>query len=441
MEDWFRHGTMRILRFLIMKFKDYLERLLSISHYLLASLIPLILNLVTNPLVAKNMSPEDYAIVGYYKSFNTLILPLILFYVLHYYTKRYYELDDEKRIELKAMVFMFLIYASLIIAVICFVGICIYTVLFNTNSKIPLFPYSAINVFSLPLSGIYALALVDYRMSRHSKDYLYLSLNYAFWTVALLLLLVVVIKLGAFGNLISILIVNFLFFVICIYKNRALFSIKVEKSLFKDMIVFCWPLTLAAMLGFFSNGYDRVYLERLGNVTELGYYVVAFSIVTHINVFSNAVGSTFQPDIYQSIASRNFRRYIQFAGIILLTNLITVLVFIPLAPFVIDILTAGRYLDATEYLQITSISAFAGALYYTISQFTIAIGFTKIALYNKILTSVLCVLMFKLMIVNWQFTGAAWGLSLTFVLSSLGNLFFLYLYKKDLRLRWNTPES
>ena len=424
-----------------MSIPRFTSRITSVSQYLLASIVPLILNLVTNPVVAKNMSPEDYAIVGYYKSFNTLILPLILFYVLHYYTKKYYELDDEKRLVLKATVFKFFITVSFLIAAVCFLGVCIYTVYFNTKSHLPLLPYAAINVFSLPLTGIYSMTLIDYRMSRRSKSFLGLSISYSVSSIALLLFLVVVIKLGALGNLSSILLVNFLFFIICCLKNRNLFSISIDKVQFKRMLLFCWPLTLAAMLGFFSNGYDRVYLERLGDVTELGYYVVAFSIAQHISVFSSAVGSTFQPDIYNSIAKRSIKNYFRYIGVVLAANALTVLVFIPFAPFIIDILTAGRYIESTDYVQIMAVSVFASAVYFAISQFTIAMGYTKITLYNNIFSSLLCIVMFKLIISRWQFIGAAWGLTLTYVISSLGNLMFLYINKKSLRDKWNTPAS
>ena len=75
------------------------DRIYAIGRYFMASLIPLVLNLASNPLVAQHMSAEDYAIVGYFKSYNSLILPVVLFYVLHYYTKRFYEVDMEARVK------------------------------------------------------------------------------------------------------------------------------------------------------------------------------------------------------------------------------------------------------------------------------------------------------------------------------------------------------
>lgn len=136
--------------------------------YLTASFIPMLLSLLINPLVAKNMSPNDYAIVGYYKSFSTLLLPFIQFYVLHYYTKSYYELQEEQRRVLKATIFKFLIYGSGAISVICLFGLIGYTVCFNDNTLIPLAPYIYLSIFSLPLTGVYQLTLLELKMSRQS---------------------------------------------------------------------------------------------------------------------------------------------------------------------------------------------------------------------------------------------------------------------------------
>lgn len=428
-----------------MKFSSILTKnyrnLVSIGTYFAASLIPLFLNLVSNPLVASNMSAEDYAIVGYFKSYNTLVLPLVLFYVLHYYTKRFYELEESRRVELKAYIFKFLIYASAFIGFISVLFIYFYTCLFNTGSKIPLFPFVWISIMSLPLTGIYSLTLVDYKMDRKSQSYFIISVLYAFLTVGLLLLFVVVFKMGALGNLLSIFLTNACFFCLCCYINRDLFRIQVNLNKYKPILIFCLPLTIAATLGFFSNGYDRVYLERLGDVNELGFYVVAFSICNYLHVFSDAVGNTFQPDIFQSLAIRNLRRYLKFCSIVIVANAVVVMIFIPLSPLIVDILTAGKYIYSAHYMKILAVSSFCSAIYYVVSQFTVAMGLTNITLYNKILTSVMSVLIYKYAIDLYGFDGAAWGVSASFIVSTLGNLLFIAIYRNKLKRIWQNPQK
>ena len=413
------------------------SRFSSIGQYFFASLVPLILNIAINPLVAQNMSTEDYATVGYFKSYNTLVLPIVLFYVLHYYTKRFYEVKEDERLILKAYIFKFLFVASFVLALVSIACLYLYTICFNADSQIPLYPYAWICLMSLPLTGIYSLVRTDYKMSQNSKNFLVISVIYSVLTAALLLFFVVFFKWGALGNLLSVFITNLVLFIYCSFKYRALFYIPTNFQNYKVILKFCTPLTVAATLGFFTNGYDRVYWERLGNVDEFGFYIVAFSICNYLHVFADAVGNTFQPDIFRAIANRNTRSFFKYTMVILVMNALIVAVFVPLAPFVADILTAGKYLYSAGYMKILAVSSFASTVYFVISQFTVAVGLTNVTLYNKILTSLLSVAMFKVLIDNFQFIGAAWGVSLSFVISSIGNLLFVYIYRSKLMCYWN----
>ena len=60
-----------------------------------------------------------------------------------------------------------------------------------------------------------------------------------------------------------------------------------------------------------------MYLERLGNIDELGYYIVGATMAGYIQVFSNALGSTFQPDIFKAIVNRDRRQYLKYCAVML----------------------------------------------------------------------------------------------------------------------------
>ena len=415
------------------------ERIISIARYFAAALVPLVLNLITNPIVASNMSPEDYAIVGYYRSYSSFVIPLVLFSVLNYYIKRFYEVQDSEHDKLKAHIFKFLIFASILLGFLAVIGIYVYTLIFNSDSQIPLFPYVWIAIMALPLNGVYALLLVDYKMERRSRIYVIVSIIFAVIKVWLLILFVVVLKWGAFGNLLSILIANGVFFLICCYLYRALFKIKVTLDGYRPIIRFCLPLAASAMLVFFTNGYDRVCLEKLGEINELGFYVVAFSICSYLHMFSDAVGNTFQPDIYKSLANRNLKQYFKFCAIVFFSEFMVVAMFVPLARPIANIITAGKYTESYHYMQILAWSTLASSLYYAASEFTAAMGLTKITLYNKIFTSLASVVMYKLLIDNYRFIGAALGVSVSYLISVIGNLSFLFFSRKKLKCIWLNP--
>lgn len=413
-----------------MDFSRYAKYTKTIGQYFGASLIPMLVSLAINPLVAMNMNPEDYAVVGYYTSFSTLLSPLILFYMLHYYTKCYFEVDEEGRKRLRGMLVKALIWFSGIITLCCLVGLFGYISLFNQESSIPFYPYALLSIGALPITGLYSLMLTDLRMSRQSGRYLRVSLTACFLLTSLTLLFVVLCKYGAIGKLLAPLIANLVFFIYACFYYRESFKVPFDKQKFKGMLKFCFPLTIAAMLGFFSNGYDRVFLERLGDHAELGYYSVGVSMASYISVFQSAIGNTFQPDLFQAIAQRNRKQLTRVIVLLVGSTACVVLVFIVAAPLVVQILTAGRYMMSVKYTQIIALSTLTSAMYYTVSQITIALGKSKITLATKIITTLVSIMMFSVLINHYAYMGAAWGLVFSFLVSLVVNLLLLYFETK-----------
>ena len=410
--------------------KKFKKQIMNLSIYMLAAMIPMILSLLSNPFIAKNLSPTDYAIVGYYTAFNTLFGPFVNFYLLHYYTKRFYELNADERLKLKGTIFKSLIFFSFILAFIVYILLYTYTVFFNKNSQIPFFPYALLTVIYLPLTGIYTLNLTEYRMLRESKKYFNLSVVNGVLGVALAILFVVVFKWGADGRLWAMFLSTFIIFAYVLTKNKDLLKIKFDYSIFKTAFKFCFPLVLAAMLTFFSSGYDKVILERAGDVTALGIYSVGAVIASYLHVFSTSINDTFQPDIFKSIAERNMRKCFYYITIKLSIMSLCVICFIVLAPYIIDILTYGRYVNSTKFASILALSSITSMLYYSMSQVTVAMGYTTITLWNKIIGSVLSIATFSLLIPVYGATGAAWGVVISYVYFFIGNVIMVIIKNK-----------
>lgn len=402
----------------------------NLGIYLSASLIPMALSLLTNPWIAKNMPPVDYAIIGYYQGFNTLLTPFINFYLLHYYTKRFFETSDAEREILRATIFKSLIYFSFILSIIAIGGLYLYTRIFNSDSQIAFFPYAIISIMSLPVIGIYSLTLTDLRMQRRSWDFFKLSVSNGILVTVVTFLFVVTFKLGALGKLSATLLSTTAVFTYLLIKHRRLLSIPFNKATFKTAVKFCSPLVIAAMLTFFSSGYEKVVLESTGNLIEMGYYVVGATIAGYISVFSTSINDTFQPDVFQSIVKKDYKRCIKVIAVKLALITVVVITFILLAPYAVDILTAGRYTNSVGYAQIVALSSITSMLYYSFSQVTIALGYTSITLLNKIIGSILSVIAFTLLINNYGADGAAWGVVLSYMLFFLGNVTLVIIKKR-----------
>ena len=154
------------MRYRLHSITDYIK---GAGLFMSASVLMLIMNLLANPVIALNMSPYDYAITGYYTSFNGLISPLILFYLIGYYVKEYFKVSPDHREILYAETFKGLIYISGLIAVICFFVLLVYLCTIKKTSRLPILPYLALSVFTIPLSGLLSLKLSRFRIEKQFK--------------------------------------------------------------------------------------------------------------------------------------------------------------------------------------------------------------------------------------------------------------------------------
>lgn len=413
-----------------MNITKYSKHLKNLGTYFGASIIPMILGLVTNPWIAKNMGPNDYAISGYYTSFNALLQPIIVFYMVHYFIKEFYRLDEVGRKYLFAVIAKSLMWFSGIISILCFCGVLCYILLFNSDSTLPINPYLAMTVFSIPLCGLYNLIQARHRIDRQASAFFKLTTITGVISVVLSLLFVVFLKWGAFGKLLAPLLTNFLNFIFLFCKYHKSIFIHTDVKDYIKIFKFCWPLAISAMLGYFTNGFDRTYLETLGDNTTYGYYVVGASIAAYLSTFSTAVSNTFTPDLYQSVIQKQWSKYFKFVAIDLGCISLIVIIFIIFAPMIINILTAGRYTASTPYSQIIALSTLTSAIYFIINNFTITINKPKLYLLTSITGSIAIVVGMPIIVRNFGFFGGAWMTVLSFVGFAIINIAFLIFFSK-----------
>lgn len=400
----------------------------TISQYFTASLIPMVLNLAINPLVAIYMEPEDFAITGYFLSFTTLVSPIIAFYMIHYYNKRYFELDDAGRSHMYALVFKMLIFFSAIVTGVCTLAIYLY-IKQQSEISFATYPYLYMVMLVVPLTGIYNLQLAKYKMERKSKQFMNISVMKGVLGVVLTLLFVVIIPWGAFGKLLELLLLEIAYFAYILVKNKDVWKVKNTFSEVKPILLFCCPLVVGASLGYFSNGYDKAVLATLGNNTEFGYYCVGGSIAGYLSLFTSSLSATFQPDIYEAIIKDNKPKIFKVAALQWGMILGVVILFIAFCPLIIKILTAGRYLQSTGYARLLACVCLANSIYYIINDYTIARGVPRFNLYTTIIGSGLIILCMPIFVDWLGYYGGALANIASFVALSIINLLFLLAHK------------
>lgn len=398
----------------------------NISFYFLANLLGAVISLFLSPQLAKNLSPLDYSTIGYYQAFNTLLIPFFSLEFFRYYAKNYFILDKEKRQELLNT----LISSQIILGfvhLILFTG-GLYMYMRMRNIQIDFLPYSLVSFIGCYFGIFFTFRLVHLKMQRSAKEYFYSSITNKTLVVLFSILLVIIFKFGALGRLSALLIGSLS---LCIYSLKTLMTkFVINFDTFKKAFKFSWPLIIASMLNFFFSGVDRLFLGEVNNASQFGLYNIAGGIITYVFMFSKAIHDNFEPDFFEAVTKKNDKKLFRVSSLVFAMNLIPIIIFIILAPFIIKVLTAGRYTEAYRYARIMVLSGVTSNMYYIVSSIIVAYGYTMMTLINKILGTLLSLATYAYLIKRFEFYGGAWGQVITYFLMFILSVTLFFI------LRW-----
>jgi len=413
-------------------YSKYKVHLTSGGLYLSSSLFTAIVSIAINPFLAKNLSPNDYAILGYFGSFSLIVLPLLNFSLIAYYLRNYYRIpDDRKQIVSDTILIALLVYGFVALIAVSFIFY-LYFRIFNVS--FPFYPYALLTFVPIYLNNVFILFQVQCRLKREAGRYSVVTIFNALVIAAVSILLVVIFKYGATGRLSAVLIASVLTAAYCF--KQVFGKLQFDFSVIKEAFLFGWPLSLSAILWYFLSGVDRAMLEKLNDSYTFGYYNVGMQIAGFFAIFYTAIAQTFEPDVYKAIAENKKHKLAKIVGGILALNAIPNIIFIFFAPLIIGVLTYNRYTDASDFARILALKNITVSFYYAIITVIIGYGFTKSELFIRIIGAFMCVLMFKLLIGQFGFYGAAWGQVLSFIIMAvLSGCFLYYLYRRKLLMQ------
>lgn len=412
----------------IAKYKIYFK---STLLYLSSGVFSAVIGILVNPFMAKNLSPEDYAIMGYFNSFSAIILPVMNFSLITYFLRNYYKLPDERKQIVSDTILIVLLVYGLFILGIAYTTFYIYSL--YTKLSFPIYPYALLAFIPIYLNNFLTFYLVKCRLKGEAGRYTKLMIYSGLLSTILGIVFVIMLKYGAAGRMFAALLASFATAVFCF---KQLFGkLQFEFEVVKDAIRFCWPLSLSAILWYFLSGVDMAMLEKLNDSYTFGFYNVGMQMAGYFTLFYTAVSNTFEPDIYKAIAEDKKRKLVKIIGVIIALNALPNLVFILFAPLIIGLLTYNRYTDASSYAQIIALRNITITFYYSTIAIIVGYGFTKTELLIRLSGAMVCYMMYKILISNFGFYGAAWGQVFSFIILTVISLSFLfYQFQRNKRI-------
>ena len=292
----------------------YRRQIQNLGLYFVSSVLVALIGVLLNPLFAMHLSHDDYAIIGYYSSFNLLLVPLLNFCLFSYYSRQYYFTPIEDREELGNTI----LWSAIIIG---FVSLILFTTIFYvlhqlSNNNFEFFPYAILTFIQLYVANISSFYLTKLRITRDAKRYAIFAICQCIVIALFSLILVIGFKQGAFGKLLGALIGSLLVSIYALIKSTS--KARININTLKKSLKFCTPLVISALFWYCLTGVDRIFLERIGDTHTFGLYSIGLQVVGYLTIFYTTISNTFEPDIYQAIAEGNKRKLIVIVGIIIL---------------------------------------------------------------------------------------------------------------------------
>lgn len=398
----------------------------NLSYYLVASVVSTVINLVLNPFLSLGLSHKDFAIIGYFASFSLMLIPITSFSLNSYYARNYFLVDSQQREKLLQN----LLSLFLVLGLVMFLGFfCIYYFYHQKYiTSIPFTPYALLSFLPVYFASFYNLYLLDLRMQDKAKRYAVLTILNSLIGALLSLILVFFLEYGAEGRLIALLLVAISFGIYSLKVEK--FRFVLEKEIVKSVLYFCYPLSISAVLTFFFMGIDRTFLVRLNDNHSLGLYNVGLQISSYVGIFGIVFLQTFEPEIYKQISFKQHRKVFRLIAIIIIVTLIPNVVFISVSYWLINILTYGKYVEATAYANILCLKNVTTSFSFSLSTVVVGYGFSKFELFNKSLGAVLAIVLYYFLIKNYGFYGAAWGQSVSWLIMGIISIVFLLFIKR-----------
>lgn|GEM_PF-6707598 len=211
-----------------------------------------------------------------------------------------------------------------------------------------------------------------------------------------------------------------MFMLIRITKWKSVWGFK--NTILKQVLVYGAPLFLTGILSFLCGSVDRYSIGKILNSNELGYYAVAFQLVTMIPIKISSILATIAFPAYSMISNNNEEMRKLYLSMLTMAAGVGTLVFTATFTLVrplIELYYGAIWASAIGPAKVIALFGFGMILSAPIGGIFLAIGKTKIIFINALIGAILNVLLIPLVAKN----GILW-VAITMTTISWANIAF-----------------
>jgi len=397
-------------------------------YFFIPSIFTMIIHIFTTPIFSRYLSPVDYSIIGYFTAIGSIYSSFINFSLFSYYMRGYHSHSAKENDHILSSITIFLALANIIFLSINYLGWYIYFHIVKLN--FPFSPYLLLIFLNSFITIFVSCLFMYYKMQKKPYKFMWFSIGSSLINICLGLFMVVKLRMGATGKLLSITIANSLVGIIAFFilTKEWIIDWKIIKEAFK----LGYPLVLITLISIPVTNLDKIILERINDVVNYSYYTIGMQFSGYLMVMYSSIYQAFEPDIYK-YANTDKRKLVYLALFIFGFATICNLLFTILSGSIIGFLTSYRYTGATKYANIFIWSNLFILITYFLSAVFVAKGKTLSLLGRKVIISVCGLVLLFYSINKWGFIGAATTKVIINFLDCLLMLIFSYILVKKHR--------
>ncbi|MDY7075435.1 MAG: oligosaccharide flippase family protein [Chloroflexota bacterium] len=260
------------------------------------------------PIYTRVLTPDDYGIVGLTLAVGGLLGVLLRLGIAGAVARYYYEYRDNPRRLREYITTNFLFVVGFVGSLVFGLGVWGES-LWNwvTSGQVPFRPYVQLMLWSTYASLVIDLPMTLYQTQQKARHYMLAQLATFSLTLGATILFVVVLRMGAYGQLLGGLVGNATVAVILSYALlRQWFAPRLRWKYLKASLVFGLPLVPHMLSSWAMAAADRLILEHFVPLDELGLYTLAYSLGMVMSVLVNSVNKAWSP-YYFDFMQRNDR--------------------------------------------------------------------------------------------------------------------------------------
>lgn len=328
------------------------------------------LSFILTPIYSRFLTPDDYGVVG----LGTTVIPMVAllfgFGTQSAAHRLYHTLPDEKSREtLGRTVLGFLLTVPLVLALAFeLLGT---AGLLHPFKTVAYDPYLRLSLWAGTFALYPALAI---NMLMVREEHRRSSMNNALaviLTAGFTLLLVVVLRRGAFGQLLALFLSNLL---VALWSIRVVWRYgapRIDRSMLRTVLLFSLPLVPHELSKWALAASDRVVLERFVTTGDLGRYSIGYTFGTVAGVFLSAVSTAFFPIVSRKLAEKDPRGEVPFLGsVVVAASTFVCLGAAVSLPALLRLVTPAAYHGGSVFIPWIALGFFFQALYSVFSQGT-----------------------------------------------------------------------